>query len=138
MFQSLNILGHQHRSSAPLAADELSVSLSFLAGSQGKMIPVSIVVLELLWQHYGLDLLHPAVNRWLEQNAPDVKYAIAATRFANGTDHTQTHFKVGPDGKIKLRLSLKVDDRLRSVVSQYLLNQIQPTLEPQAEFLQAS
>jgi hypothetical protein len=123
MFQSFNIFGRKQQGSAHAVIDELPVMLNMPAGFHGKTVPASIVVMELLWQQYGLDMLHPEVSRWLEQHAPDIKYAVAESRFASSNDCTM--FKVGPKGTIELHLSLKVDDRLREIASQYILSQVQ-------------
>jgi hypothetical protein len=109
MFQSNNNL------------NQLSVNLRMPAFYRGKAVPTSIVVMELLWQQYGLDLLHPEVSRWLEQNAPDVRSAAANGQFAHG--------EVGPQGNVELLLPLEIDDRLRAVSSQYILSQIEHSTE---------
>src|SRR5262245_58450550 len=111
--------------------NELSVKLRMPAGYQGKVVPTSIVVMELLWQQYGLDVIHPVVSRWLEKNAPDVKNMAARSQFANDDDSSR--FIVKANGTIDLLLPLKTDDRLREVSSQYILSQVQPELEPETE-----
>jgi hypothetical protein len=134
MFQSLAVFRRKRRSFAPQAvslpmvsapmvpAEDLRVMLEMPMGSEGQMVPTGTVIRALLWQHYGLDLLHPEVSRWLEQHAPDVKYAVAENRFASGSDGAE--FRVGSNGMMKVSLSPKVDDRLREVSSRYLMTQL--------------
>jgi hypothetical protein len=131
MFQCLNIFSRKQQEFTKPVANELSVELIIPAGYHGKAIPPSVVLMELLWQQYGLDMLHPEVSRWLEQNAPDVKYAAATNQLASGNDSAQ--FTVGPQGTVELQLSLTVDDRLREVSSQYILSHIQHSMEPETE-----
>jgi hypothetical protein len=131
MFQSFNTFGRKQQGFTNPVVNELSVKLRMPAGYQGKAVPTSIVVMELLWQQYGLDMVHPKVSLWLEQNAPDVKYMTAKTRFARDNDRTEVN--VGPTGIIELHLPLKLDDRLREVSSQYILSQVQHELEPETE-----
>jgi hypothetical protein len=131
MFQCLDIFGRKQTRFKNSVANELSVELIMPAVYQGKAVPPSIVMMELLWQQYGLDMLHPAVSRWLEKNAPDVKYAAARNQFASGNGSTQ--FKVGPQGTVELQVSLEVDDRLREVSSQYIWSQVQRPMEPGTE-----
>jgi hypothetical protein len=119
MFQCLNIFRCKQHDPV---ANELSIELRIPISYQDKAVPTSIIVMELLWQQYGLDVIHPKVSRWLEQNAPDIK-------FASSDDRTQ--FKVGPKGTIELHLPLKVDDRLREVSFQYILSQVQHPTEPE-------
>jgi hypothetical protein len=88
--------------------------------SEGESVSASALVRELLWQHYGLDLLHPEVSRWLERWAPDVKYARAESQPASSDGRDR--FRVGPNGIVKVYLSLEIDDRLRAVSSQYFLS----------------
>src|SRR5262245_54411169 len=111
MFRSFNIFGWGKQNSARSAVNEMPVKLRMPGWSRGKTVPASRVVTALLWQHYGLDLLHPEVSQWLERYAPDVKYAIAANTFADGDDHNSAEFRVGPDGTIQVYISLEVDDR---------------------------
>jgi hypothetical protein len=40
---------------------------------------------------------------------------------------------IGPTGIIEFHLSLNVDDRLREVSSQYILSQVQHSMEPETE-----
>src|SRR5262245_30433753 len=77
--------------------NQLSVELRMPLGFQGKTVPMNIVVMELMWQQYGLDLLHPVVSRWLEQNAPEIKSLISS-------DHKNAGFPVGPEGTIEMQL----------------------------------
>jgi hypothetical protein len=131
MFKCLNIFGHKQKGFTNPVSNELSVELRMPAVYQGKSVPPSVVVMELLWQQYGLDLLHPKVSRWLERNAPDVKYAAARNQFASENDSTS--FTVGPQGTIQLQLPLTVDDRLRDVSFRYILSQIPHSIEPETE-----
>jgi hypothetical protein len=131
MFQCLDIFGRKQQEFKNPAANELSVELIMPPVYQGKAVPPSIVMMELLWQQYGLDMLHPEVSRWLERNAPDVKYAAARNQFTSDNDSAQ--FTVGPQGTVELHLSLKFDDRLREVSSQYILSQVEHPMEPETE-----
>jgi hypothetical protein len=128
MSKCLNIFGRKQQGFTDRANNDLAVELVMPACYQGKTVPTSIVLMELLWQHYGLDLLHPKLSRWMELNAPDVKYAAARSTLKIGQDSGP--FKVGPKGTIRLQLSLDDDDRLREVSSQYIFSQIKPTFEP--------
>jgi hypothetical protein len=131
MFRCLNIFGRKQPEFTNPVANQLSVELIMPAIYQGKAVPPSIIMMELLWQQYGLDMLHPEVSRWLERNAPDVKYAAARNQFASGNERAQ--FTVGPQGTVELQLPLKLDDRLREVSSQYILSQVQHPMEPGTE-----
>ncbi|HKX28353.1 MAG TPA: hypothetical protein VJ302_11695 [Blastocatellia bacterium] len=133
MFQSIKSVNHRQSEFTNPVATEVPVKLRMPAGYRGQTVPASIVVLELLWQQYGLDLLHPEVSRWLERNAPDVKGAIAGNRVLSGD-----RFEVGSRATIELRLTLKADDRLREVSSQYLLSQVQPSMELEQELRPAA
>ena len=124
MFKSFNI-GRKQQGSTQTVVNEMPVKLRMPVGFQGKSVPTSIVMMELLWQQYGLDLVHPEVSRWLERNAPDVKYAMS--QLAGG------QIEVGSKGTVELNLSLKADDRLREVSSQYILSQVGHSMEPQPE-----
>jgi hypothetical protein len=128
MFQSINTTVSKQQDFTNPIVNELSIKLRMPAGYQGKVIPTSIVVMELLWQQYGLDVIHPEVSRWLEKNAPEVKYMAGA----NGSEGSK--FRVKPNGTIDLLLPLKTDDRLREVSSQYILSQVERDLEPVTEF----
>jgi hypothetical protein len=131
MFQSINIFGHKQQAFTNPVINRLSVKLRMPAGYQDKVVSASIVVMELLWQQYGLDVIHPEVSRWLEKNAPDVKYMAANNQFASGDDRSK--FRVGSNGTIELHLPLKLDDRLREVSSQYILSQVQHSIDPDTE-----
>jgi hypothetical protein len=131
MFQSINTFGGKQQGFANPVINEFSIKLRMPACYRGKAVPTSIVVMELLWQQYGLDMIHPELSRWLEKNAPDVKYMAARNQFASGDDRSE--FRVGANGTIELRLSLKLDDRLREVSSQYILSQVQHSMEPETE-----
>jgi hypothetical protein len=118
MFQSINIFGRKEQNRAAELIDQLPVMVEMPAGFEGKTVSSSTVMMALLWQQYGLDLLHPEFSRWLEQNAPDVKYAVAQNKVKN---NERAGLRVGADGTIKVQLSPKVDDRLREISSQYIL-----------------
>jgi hypothetical protein len=129
MFQCLDNFGSKQQGFTNPVPDKLTVKLRMPVVYHGKVVPPSVVVMELLWQQYGLDLLHPEVSGWLEQNAPDVKYAAARNEFAS--DNGSTQFTLGPQGTVEFQLPLTVDDRLREVSSQYILSQIQHSTEPE-------
>jgi hypothetical protein len=131
MFQSFNTFGRKQQAITNPVVNELSVKLRMPACYQGKAVPTSIVVMELLWQQYGLDMIHPKVSQWLEKNAPDVKYMAAKTQFVRGNDRTEVN--VGSTGIIEMHLPLKLDDRLREVSSQYILSQVQHSTETETE-----
>ena len=131
MLQNFNLSERNQQDFSNPLNNKISVKLRMPSCYLGKAVPTSIVVMELLWQQYGLDLLHPQVSQWLERNAPDVKYAAARGRFVGAGNDSQ--FKVGPDGTVELHLTLKSDDRLREISSQYLLSQLQHSIEPEAE-----
>lgn len=118
MFQSINIFGRKERSTSVSMIDQNPVKVEMPAGYEGKTISSNTVMMALLWQQYGLDLLHPEFSRWLEQNAPDVKYAVAQNKDKNSE---RPGLRVGEDGTIKVQLSPEVDDRLREISSQYIL-----------------
>jgi hypothetical protein len=118
MFQSINIFGRKQQNRAASMIDQLPVMVEMPAGYEGKTVSSNKVMMALLWQQYGLDLLHPEFSRWLEQNAPDVKYAVAQNRCKNGE---RAGLRVGADGRIKVQISPEVDDRLREISSQYIL-----------------
>ena len=141
MFQSSNRFRCEHQGSVPMAPmkmDELVVRLKLPVGWQGMIVPTSIVLMELMWQHYGLDLFHPNVSRWLEHNAPDVQSAVFGNQVPDGDGQDQPRFRVGADRIIELRLPLETDDRLRAVTTQYLRSQIQSPVKLQTKYLQAS
>lgn len=118
MFHGYAIYRRKEQASARY---ELPVMLQMGDWSEGETVTTSTVVMALLWQHYGLDLSHPEVSRWLEQNAPDVKYAVAEDQLASGDNRNR--FRIGPNGMMTVYLSLEVDDRLREVSSRYILRQ---------------
>ena len=129
MFQNSTNIGRTQQGFTNSVANELAVTLEMPGWSKGKMVPTSRVVTALLWQQYGLDVLHPEVSRWLEQNAPDVKNA-AEKKVANGNAQS----RVGSDGTIKVHLPLNIDDRLREVSSRYILSQVRHSVEPKREY----
>ena len=118
MFHGYAIYRRKEQASARY---ELPVMLQMGDRSEGETVTTSTVVMALLWQHYGLDLSHPEVSRWLEQNAPDVKYAVAEDQLATGDKRNR--FRIGPNGMMRVHLSLEVEDRLREVSSRYILRQ---------------
>jgi hypothetical protein len=132
-FHDLNVFGCRREALPHPPAGELPVLLEMPGGSEGKSIPTNTVMMALLWQHYGLDLPHPEFSRWLEQNAPDVKYAVARNRSTNSDENESAELRVNSDGTIKVHLSPEVDQRLREVSSQYIRWQIQDSIELQQE-----
>jgi hypothetical protein len=134
MLQNRNLAGLQQSVIASSAVDELTIKLRMPVGFQGRTVPTNIVIMELFWQHYGLDILHPELNRWLELNAPEVKALMAA----GGDGRDGAKFQVESNGSIVLRLSLKTDDRLREISSRYLLNQMGSQMESSRELPQAA
>jgi hypothetical protein len=118
MFNGFAIFRRKRQSSARY---ELSVTLQMHGRSEGETVSTSTVVRELLWQHYGLDLRHPEVSRWLEQNAPDVKYAVVEDQLASGDNRNK--LRIGPNGMMTVHLWLEVEDRLREVSYRYILRQ---------------
>jgi hypothetical protein len=117
-FQNIGIFGRKQQNRAAAMIDRFPVMVEMPAGFEGKTVSSSTVMMALLWQQYGLDLLHPEFSRWLELNAPDVKYAVARTDLKNGE---RAGLRVGEDGIIKVQLSAEVDDRLREISSQYVI-----------------
>jgi hypothetical protein len=132
-FHDFAAFGLRREALACYAAGELQVMLEMPDGCEGKSIPTSTVMMALLWQHYGLDLPHPEVSRWLEQNAPDVKYAVARKKSTGSDNGESAGLKVSSDGTIKVHLSPEVDQRLREVSSQYILWQTRAPIELQQE-----
>jgi hypothetical protein len=130
MFQSINIFGRNQRYSADEMIDQLTVMVELPVRFEGRPVSSRAVMISLLWQQYGLDLLHPEFSRWLEQNAPDVKYAVAQNSVNNGVN---AGLRVGADGKIKVELSLEFDQRLREVSSQYIRWQMEPEKEQEEQ-----
>jgi hypothetical protein len=129
MFQCLNILGSKQQGLSEVS--ELPVKLSMPDGYQNKAVSTSLFMKELLWQQYGMDVIHPEVSRWLELNAPDVKYAAVDNQLSESDDSAP--FNVDPNGTIELHLPLEIDDRLREVSTQYFLSQIRHSIEPDTE-----
>jgi hypothetical protein len=117
MFQSISIFGRKQQNRPASIIDQFPVMVELPAEFEGRTVSSSTVMMALLWQQYGLDLLHPEFNRWLELNAPDVKYAVAQHKEKSGE---RAGLKVGKDGMIKVQLSAEVDDRLREISSQYV------------------
>jgi hypothetical protein len=130
MFQSINIFGRNQRYSANEMIDQLTVMVELPVRFEGRPVSSRAVMISLLWQQYGLDLLHPEFSRWLEQNARDVKYAVAQNSVNNGVN---AGLRVGADGKIKVELSLEFDQRLREVSSQYIRWQMEPEKEQEEQ-----
>jgi hypothetical protein len=130
MFQSINIFGRKQQNRAASMIDQLPVMVEMPAGYEGKTVSSNTVMTELLWQQYGLDLLHPEFSRWLEQNAPDVKYAVAQNGCKNGES---AELRVGADGRIKVQISLEIDRRLREVTSQYIMWQMESEKEQEEQ-----
>jgi hypothetical protein len=122
MFQSIINFTREQQDSMTSIVDQASVKVEMPAGYEGKTVSSSAVMMALLWQQYGLDMRHPEFNRWLEQNAPDVKYAVAKNKFKMSES---AGLKVGADGTIKVQLSPEVDERLREVSSQYIFEKSQ-------------
>jgi hypothetical protein len=130
MFQSNRIFGHeeqysaasQHYSAASMI-DQLTIMVEMPARFEGEAVSSRAVMIALLWQQYGLDLLHPEFSRWLERNAPDVKYAVAQNSANNGVN---AGLRVGADGMVKVELPLDFDQRLREVSSEYMRWQMEP------------
>src|SRR5262245_27612895 len=122
MFQSIINFTREQRDSMASIVDQDSVKVEMPTGYEGKTISSSAVMMALLWQQYGLDMLHPEFSRWLEQNAPDVKYAVAKNKFKMSES---AGLRVGADGTIKVQLSPEVDERLREVSSQYIFEKSQ-------------
>jgi hypothetical protein len=132
-FHNLTVFGRRREASARPTAGELPVSLEMPGGSEGKTVPTSTVMMALLWQYYGLDLPHPEVSQWLEQNAPDVKYAVARNKSTSSDEGGSAEVKVRSDGTIMIHLSPEVDQRLREVSSQYIRWQARDPIELQEE-----
>jgi hypothetical protein len=125
MFQIIDSFGRKERDEqapehAPLI-NQYPVAVEMPVGFEGQTVSSSSIMMALLWQQYGLDLLHPEFNRWLEQNAPDVKYAVALNDRGNSE---RAGLTVGTDRKIKVDISPIVDQRLREVSSEYILWQL--------------
>jgi hypothetical protein len=127
------VFGRRHELPADSTLGELPFMIEMPHGSEGQTVPLGIVMMALLWQHYGLDLPHPEVSRWLEQNAPDVKYAFAL----NSVNRRSTELKVGSDRTVRVYLSSEVERRLREVSSQYLSSHALEIFELQGENVEA-
>ncbi|HKX29198.1 MAG TPA: hypothetical protein VJ302_15995 [Blastocatellia bacterium] len=126
MFQNVNRFNAHQSVNAETVANQMPVKLRMPLGFRGRTVPMNIVVMELLWQQYGLDLLHSEVSNWLERNAPEVKALVAG-------DH-QSHFTVGSKGTIEMQVSLRTDDRLREISSRYLQSQVERSMaQPELE-----
>jgi hypothetical protein len=115
----------QHYSAASMI-DQITVMVEMPVRFEGRPVSSRAVMISLLWQQYGLDLLHPEFSRWLEQNAPDVKYEVAQNSVKNGVNNG---LRAGSDGKVKVQLPLEFDQRLREVSSQYMRWQVGPERE---------
>jgi hypothetical protein len=126
MLYDNTMLRQMRKNSVSSKENELNFMLEMPGGLDGTRVPSSTVVSALLWQQYGLDLLHPQLSRWLEKNAPDVKYAVAR----NQRDHQQScaNFRVGQNGTLRVYLSPDVDARLRKVASDYFFWQVEHSL----------
>ncbi len=131
MFQNITDFGQKQRGSVDSDGTGLPLTLVVSGAAEGTLVPASTVITALLWQQYGLDMLHPEVSRWLEKNAPDVKYAIARNKFARGANINNANFRVGRNGTLKVHLTLEIDDRLRKVSSDYLWWQVERSMEPE-------
>ncbi|MBO0797758.1 MAG: hypothetical protein J2P31_02950 [Blastocatellia bacterium] len=125
MFQNIAKFGHKQNSEILPAGQTVSVEMP--AGFEGRSVTSCEVMTSLLWQQYGLDLLHPEFNRWLERYAPDVKYITAQNK---------NIFTVGPDKKIKVNISPAIDQRLREVSSKYILWQVESEMEEALEIVE--
>jgi hypothetical protein len=126
MYQSINTFRREQHYSAVSIIEQLTVMVEMPVRFEGRPVSSRAVMISLLWQQYGLDLLHPEFSRWLEQNAPDVKSAVAQNSVKNGVN---AGLRVGADGKVKVELPLEFDQRLREVSSQYMVWQIEPKRE---------
>jgi len=131
MFQNVTDLLQKQRGSVDSQENGLPLTLVVPGVVEGTLVPASTVVSALLWQQYGLDLLHPEVSRWLEKNAPDVKYAVARKKFARGVNSNNANFRVGRNCTLKVYLTLEIDDRLRKVSSDYIWWQVKRSMEPE-------
>jgi len=129
MFQSTTDFWRKQRGSANYDGNGLPLILEMQGATEGTLVPARTVVTALLWQQYGLDLLHPEVSRWLEKNAPDVKYAVARNKVESGNNYNNANFRVGRNGTLKVHLSLEIDDRLRKVSSDYICWQVERSMQ---------
>ena len=126
MFQSINTVGREQHYSATSMNDQITVMVEMPVRFEGRPVSSRAVMISLLWQQYGLDLLHPVFSRWLEHVAPDLKYAVAQNSVKNSVN---SGLRVGADGKVKVHLPLDFDQRLREVSSQYKMWQMKPKKE---------
>jgi hypothetical protein len=134
VINEVTIFGHRLQNFEPAQEDELPFTLEMPESFDGRKVPSSTVVTALLWQQYGLDMLHPRVNRWLEKYAPDVKNAVAKNKRCDEPDsHT---FRVGMNGRLKVHLSPDVDERLRKVSSDYIWWQVEHSLDLENELIE--
>jgi hypothetical protein len=121
----------------PVMADSngngMPLILKMSGATEGTLVPATTVVTALLWQQYGLDMLHPEVSRWLEKHAPDVKYAVARNKFESVNERNSSNFRVGRNGTLKVHLSLEIDDRLRKVSSDYFWWQVESSKATETE-----
>jgi hypothetical protein len=130
MFQSINIFGRKQQYSEAELIDQVTVMVEMPVRFEGSPVSSRAVMISLLWQQYGLDLLHPEFSRWLERNAPDVKYAVAQNSVKNGVNEG---LRVGAGGMVRVQLSLEFDQRLREISSQYILWQMEPENEQEEQ-----
>jgi hypothetical protein len=126
MLHCITITNRMRENLAFTTKNELPITLEMPCELNGTIVPSSIVVTALLWQQYGLDLLHPEVSRWLEKFAPDVKYAVARNQRSDEQD-----FRVGLDGTLKVYLNPDDDKRLRKVSSDYIWWQVEQSMDPE-------
>jgi hypothetical protein len=129
MFQSITEFWHKQEDALDSDDYGLPLLLEIPDATEGTMVSSGTVVAALMWQQYGLDLLHPEVSRWLENNAPDVKYAVARNKFTHGDDYHNHNFRVGRYGTLKIHLSLEIDARFRKVSSDYIRWQVDRSME---------
>jgi hypothetical protein len=115
--------------SAASMSDHVTVIVEMPVRLEGRMVSSRAMMIPLLWQEYGLDVLNPVLSRWLERKAPDIKHAVARNYSES------SGLIVGPDGLLKVTLSRRLDRRLRELSSQYLdwqmeMEQSQPKANP--------
>ena len=135
MFQNVTDILQKQRGSVDFYGNGMPLTLVVSGATEGTLVPASTVVTALLWQQYGLDLLHPEVSRWLEKNAPDVKYAVARNKFARSDSQNNASFRAGRNGTLKVYLTLEIDDRLRKVSSDYIWWQAEQSMGAEQENL---
>jgi hypothetical protein len=129
MFQSTTDFWRKQAGMADSDRNGMPLILKLSGATEGTLVPATTVVTALLWQQYGLDMLHPEVSRWLEKHAPDVKYAVARNKSASVDERNSPNFRVGRNGTLKVHLSLEIDDRLRKVSSDYFWWQVESSKE---------